>query len=182
MSFKKEIKIEKVFDATQAAEFFHTLGLAITWGSDDQFAEFGLPLSDFEKVKLTIKKEGSVFILKAKVKKIEPFSYDEKIPSEDQPQGKPSYKNLKKRMKGSFSELKKMLTQDTLPNAETVLRFLDESYLMITFPGMGDDQYQEYERTCLEFQKAFESGDIEAMRNSLAAVELRKKACHEQYK
>ena len=186
MSIKKEIKIQKVLDATQAAEFFHTLGMAIAWAGDERLAELGLPLSGFEKIKLSIKKEGDLFSLKVKVKEAETASLGEESVAGaiqgTEPVGKPSYKSLKKKLKSSFSELKKLLTQDVPPNTETVRRFLDESDCMLTFPGMGDEHYEEYKRCCQEFEKAFESGDLEAMRTSLSAVECRKKACHQQYK
>ncbi len=187
MSMKKETKIQKVLDATQAAEFFHGLGMAIAWADDEKLAKFDMPLGDFEKIKLTIKKEGATFILKAKVKAADASpslgeTSGEDTLSGEENLGKPNYKTLKKRMKGSFAELKKLLTQDAPPSTETVRRFLDDSHLMTTYPGMGDEHYEQYGHCCQEFEKAFGNGDLEAMRTSLAAVEVRKKACHEQYK
>lgn len=186
MSMKKETKIQKILDATQAAEFFHSLGMAIAWADDEKLAKFDLPLGDFEKIKLTIKKEGAIFILKAKVKAADTDPSTGGTSGEeatvDGNMGKPNYKALKKRLKGSFAELKKLLTQDAAPSAETVRRFLDDSYLMTTYPGMGVEHYEQYRNCCQGFKKAFESGDLEVMRTSLAAVEVRKKACHEQYK
>jgi XXXCH domain-containing protein len=187
MSMKKETKIQKILDASQAAEFFYSLGIAIAWADDEKLAKFDLPLGDFDKIKLTIKKDGAAFILKAKVKAADTIPSVEAasggdIPSGGENTGKPNYKALKKRMKGSFAELKKMLTQDAPPSSETVRRFLDDSYLMTTYPGMGDEHYEQYKNCCQEFEKAFGNGDLEAMRTSLAAVEVRKKACHAQYK
>lgn len=185
MSTKKEMKIEKVLDATQAAEFFHILGMAIALADEGRLAKFGLLLGDFEKIKLTLSKKGEVFVLKAKVKEGEGGSSDEATPGVDQGDEHGddlSYKTLKKRLKGSFAELKKLLTQDVPPSADTVRRFLDDSARILTYPGMGDEHYEHYQRCCLEFEKACTDGDLEAMRTSLAAVEARKKACHGQYK
>jgi XXXCH domain-containing protein len=181
MSMKKEIKIQKILDATRAAEFFHTLGMAIALAGDPRLADLGLPLSAYEKIKLTIKKEGESFILKAKVKEVETAPTGEE-PLGEQVPGQISYKTLKKRMKGSFAELKRALSLNATPSAETVRRFLDDSNLMITYPGFGDEHYEPYKRCCLEFGQAVASGDLEAMRNALVAVEARKKACHDQYK
>lgn len=181
MSMKKEMTIQKVLDATQAAEFFHSLGIAMAWIGDERLAEFGLPNGDFEKIKLSIKQEGATFILKAKLKKAEPHMPGEEGTAQGN-LGKPDYKTIKKRMKGSFAELKKMLTQGAPPSAEMVRRFLDDSHLMTTYPGMGDEHYERYQQCCQLFERAFASGDLEAMRIALSVVEARKKACHAQYK
>lgn len=181
MSTKKEMKVEKVLDATQASEFFHILGMAIALADEGKLAQFGLLLGDFEKIKLTLNKKGEVFVLKAKVKEA-PGRLDVEASLGADQQGDLPYKALKKRMKESFAELKKLLTQDTPPSADTVRRFLDDSALMITFSGRGDEHYEEYQRCCQELEKACASGDLEAMRTTLAAVEARKKACHAQYK
>lgn len=181
MSMKKEIKIQKVLDATRAAEFFNTLGMAIALAGDSRLADLALPLSAYEKIKLTLKQEGESFILKAKVKEVETAPPgEETLGKEDQ--GKIPYKTLKKRMKGSFAELKKLLAQNLLPSGETVRQFLDDSSLMITYPGKGDEHYESYRRCCQEFEKAFASGDLEAIRKALTLVEACKKACHDQYK
>jgi XXXCH domain-containing protein len=190
MSTKKELKIEKVLDVTQAAEFFHILGMAIAMADEGRLAKFGLLLGDFEKIKLTLTKKGEVFILKAKVKEGPGVPLDGATPGTvghetdlGAEQGDDlSYKSLKKRMKGSFAELKKLLTQDVPPSADTVRRFLNDSSRMLSFPGMGDEHYESYQRCCMEFERACAGGDLEAMRTTLAAVEARKKACHAQYK
>ncbi len=181
MSMRKEMTIQKVLDATQAAEFFHSLGIALAWVGDERLAKFGFPAGDFEKIKLSIKNEGATFILKAKVKKAAPSTSGEESPDQEN-LGKPDYKTIKKRMKGSFAELKKLLTQGAPPSAEAVRRFLDDSHLMTTYPGMGDEHYEQYNRCCQEFERAFASGDLESMRISLSVVEACKKACHAQYK
>ena len=182
MNMKKELKVQKVLDATEAAEFFHTLGMAIAWTGDEKLARLGLPLSDFEKVKLSIKREGQVFLLKVTVKEALPATAGDETPTPAGDREETSYKALKKRLKGSFAELKKLLTQDVPPSAAMVRRFLDDSSRMISFPGLGDEHYERYQRCCLEFEKAFASGDLEAMRHSLAAVEACKKTCHAHYK
>lgn len=184
---KKETKIEKTLDAAQVAEFLNCLGMAIVGNGDPSCIDHGFSVDNFDKVKVTLEREGAIYSLKVKIKATGRGVANRTMPPVAENTGagdavKGTYKELKMRMKGCFVEIKRLLGQGEAPSSELLRRFLEDSQLMTSFPGMGDEYYEPYQQCCRQFAQACASGDIEAMRTALVAIEAQKKSCHAQYK
>lgn len=95
--------------------------------------------------------------------------------------GKPRYSVLKKRMRSSFKMLLKMIHESQMPPAEVVKSFLEDSALMVTYPGYGDEFYDQYTEVCEQFRTAYEAQDMDAMHTAIDALIHEKSRCHAKY-
>lgn len=96
--------------------------------------------------------------------------------------GRPDYKALKKRMKGSFKEIGEALAEGRLPDRETVDSFMADSALMITYPSNGDEFYPRYKTACGDFLVAFKAGDPAQTQDRYNQIKAIKSDCHDRYK
>lgn len=167
--------ISKYLDPKELAEFFRNLADAVENGGQGEFA----CVEDFRKMKIGVKKEYGQISLKAKFKAAKPC--DPTVDAEAAEPGKPKYKDLKKRMRGSFKMLVKMIHEGTVPPAEAVDAFLADSALMVTYPGYGDEYYEQYAAVCADFRAAYDSGDVERMHTAVDALVHEKSRCHAKY-
>ena len=92
------------------------------------------------------------------------------------------YIALKKRMREDFRSIRRSVKRDKLPSADAVTSFLDDSAKMVSFPGKGDEHYEEYMKLVSEFRKAWEGKDIALLQKRVAELRQIKEACHERYK
>ncbi|AMK12730.1 MAG: GAK system XXXCH domain-containing protein [Pseudodesulfovibrio sp.] len=167
--------ISRYLESRELAEFFRNLADAVENGGQGELA----CVEDFSKIKIRVKKEYGQINLKAKFKTAAPC-----VPAVDSETGepaKPKYKDLKKRMRGSFRILVKMIHDGSVPPAEAVEAFLADSALMVTYPGYGDEFYEQYTAVCDEFRAAYASGDIERMHAAVDALVHEKSRCHAKY-
>ena len=169
------MKLNKYVDRIELAAFFRRLADALENGATDELECIG----EFKKIKIDVKDEFGQLSLKMKVK-----AADSSAPGEndgDEAACKPKYKDLKKRMKASFKMIVKTVHEGHLPPAEAVGSFLDDSALMVTYPGYGDEYYESYTQACAEFRKAFDSGDIKALSQAVDVLVHEKSRCHAKY-
>jgi len=102
------MKTKNCFNVNRAVDLSYLLGQAIAGACDERLAGFGLPLGDFE----IALEEGTISPLQGMRKeKGDAPTYGEELPGE-KPSGERHYTAIRKRMKGGFSELKKLLTTD----------------------------------------------------------------------
>ncbi len=170
------MKISKYVDRTELATFLRQLADAVENGGTGEFE----CVDDFRKMKIGVKNEYGKIGLKAKINI--PDSCDPpECMVEECTQPKPSYKDLKKRMRSSFKMLVKLIHDGEIPPREAVDSFLKDSALMVTYPGYGDDYYESYTATCETLKAAFDSGDVTRMHKAVDALIHEKSRCHAKY-
>lgn len=172
------VKIRKSVDKQEFAAFLRDMAEALEQGGKDELA----CLDDFQKVQVSFKQEYDQIQLKAKIR---PAGVcDEESPEGEEggeTPGKPKYKHLKKRMKGSFRLLVKMIHDGEMPPAEAVESFLEDSALMVTYPGYGDEFYDRYTSACEAFRAAYAAGDMDRMHETIDVLVHEKSRCHAKY-
>ena len=106
----------------------------------------------------------------------------EQMGAEPGADGKPKYKGLKKRLEKTWKTVREGLALGVLP--ETILMDLlgGDFRAMLTYPGKGDEHYEENRKALEELQAAVAAGDLERARQAAALVERLKKECHRRYK
>jgi XXXCH domain-containing protein len=171
---------ELIVTEHQAAEFLRELADKFDRTPIKEENWLGADLTDFRKIKINIEKERGRIFLAVKIK------------SADQPKAKPlsenktgklpDYKKLKKRMKNTFKEIRRHLSDGVLPSAKMTEIFFRDSELMVTYPNCGEEYYAEYKKCCAEFQNAFERGDLAACRTKSEEISRIKSDCHKKYK
>lgn len=171
-------KIEKYMEQKELAAFLHELAEAVENGGKEELS----CINEFRKMKISVKSEFGQISLKAK---ISPAGVcDEELESEeggDASHAKPKYKHLKKRMKSSFRMLVKMIHDGQMPPDAAVQSFLEDSVLMVSYPGYGDEYYESYTAACDAFEKAYRAGDMERMHETIDVLVHEKSRCHAKY-
>lgn len=170
-------KLYMDIDKDELPKFFRDLADALEKGGTDEFD----CLDDFKKLKVRAEAAYGQVRLKMKIKTEQECrsNFDEE--REPGAPEKPAYKQLKKRMKISFRMLVKMIHDGQIPPQEAVDSFLEDSALMITYPGYGDEFYSRYAEVCDAFRQAYESGDLERMHEAVDALVHEKGHCHAKY-
>ncbi|MDY6906567.1 MAG: GAK system XXXCH domain-containing protein [Thermodesulfobacteriota bacterium] len=176
---EKERKIEKTVSMADLPDLFR--GLAARFSGNVDAEEFWPDFETIRKLKIEIKKaaDGVVVCYKAKREPAAPSDKGDEAPSGED---KESYKQLKKRMKGSFKAIRKSLEQEALPDQETVDAFVKDSYEMMAFNGKGDAYYKTYKKAVDEFKKVYKQADVALLRTSLDNLEDVKNKSHDIYK
>lgn len=169
------IKIKKTVDIKELAAFLQELAKSVENGGTDELAG----IEDFGKIKIGIRNEFGQITIKTKVTPSKPV--EEGGQGESESSGKPKYKHLKKRMKSTFKLLVKMIHDGQMPPGEAVETFLEDSELMVSYPGYGDEYYDSYTKACTAFQAAYESGDMDRMHEAIDVLVHEKSRCHAKY-
>jgi len=173
-------KIYKQVEQNELPDFLRELADAIEKGGSDELA----CVDDFKKFKVSGVIEYGQVMLKLKFKTenecASPYE-DEVEPAKPGEPEKPSYKNLKKRMKTSFRMLVKMIHEGNIPPKEAVDSFLADSALMVTYAGYGDEQYDTYTKACAAFKAAYETGEIGVMHTTIDVLVHEKGRCHAKF-
>lgn len=171
-------KVIQYIEAGELPAYFRALADAIETGEDGEFA----CASDFKKFKITGKLEFGKVRLKTKFKSEQECVGEEALglAAEDKPT-KPDYKTLKKRMRSSFKMLLKMVHDGQIPPQEAVDSFLEDSALMVTYAGYGDEYYDSYTQACDALKTAHAAGDIEKMHTAVDVLIHEKSRCHANY-
>lgn len=172
----KSVKSEKILEEAEVRTLVQELAAKLG------LAE-GLDLEPVDKLRLSVKLSGGKGAAKLKVY----------FPQDSAPEGAEDngmspgdatlkYSKLKKRMKKDFAALNTALAADQLPEESVVRSFLDDSHLMVSYPGYGDEYYLEYIKATKAFAKAWEARDVEKLKAGWQALNECKKSCHDKYK
>ena len=164
-------------DQKSVADYLRTLADSLDAQGGDAFA----CLDDFRRIKLKIRNEFGQLHLKVKIDANKPCSTPEPAGDGRAEEPRPDYSTLKKRMRASFKVLVNMIHDGRVPPREAVDSFLEDSALMVTYPGYGDEFYGEYLRVCDEFRAAYDSGDTDRMHTAVDALVHEKSRCHAKY-
>ncbi len=180
----REQKIKRELEPGQVADLFRSIADAIEGNAPVDGEETAGLFDDFYKASLKMKRKGSTISLEAKVASTLPSvpeSADAPSTGQRTPE-KPKYKSVKKRMKSTFGSIRDSLAENRMPNTDTVASFLDNSRLMVSYEGYGDDFYTEYTDACQRFADAFESTDWSGIYAAYETIRRLKNDCHKRYK
>lgn len=167
-------KVQRQLGRDELPAFFRELADALESGGEGELA----CLAEFRKLKISVREEFEQYSLKMKVK---PATCEEPGAEPDGPDAKPRYKTLKKRMKSSFRIIYKTIHEGQMPPEPALASFLDDSVLMVSYPGYGDEYYEDYTRAVGELKKAAEAGDMQAMLAAVDELAAQKGRCHAKY-
>lgn len=171
-------KIIKHIEKDDLPAFLRELADAVESGGSDEFA----CVDDMEKFKIGGKMEFGKIKIKAKFKTSAECREEELTEDSDTgSDGKPKYSVLKKRMRSSFKLLLKTIHDGEMPPEEAVTSFLEDSALMVTYPGYGDEFYAQYMEVCDRFRSAWEAKDLDALHEAVDALIHEKSRCHAKY-
>ena len=92
------------------------------------------------------------------------------------------YRPLKKRLKRSFKKLKERVEKNELPPRDIIENFMAEAAVMVSYPGFGDEHYQDFKEACAALRKASEAGDFALFSEKLSNISRLKKECHGRFK
>lgn len=173
------MKIDKFLKKEELPAFFRELAEAMEKGEGELSC-----VSDFRKMKLRVKDEYGQVSLRVKIKSSSECQpgFEEDEPGVATTPRKPRYKDLKERMGASFKVIFKMIHQGKIPPQAAVEEFLEDSKLMVSYPGYGDPYYDMYTEACEAFAKAYESGDIVELNKAVDTLVHQKGHCHAKYK
>jgi XXXCH domain-containing protein len=171
-------KLERYLTREELPAFLRELADALEQAPAE--GEFAC-VADFRKLKLAVKHEFEQVTVKLKAKGPEACAAEEALEDESGGLGKPKYKHLKKRMKSSFKLLFRMLHEGQMPPEAAVRSFVEDSRLMVSYPGYGDEDYEEYSRAVEEFETAYEQGALELAQEAAHKLSAIKGHCHSRY-
>lgn len=171
-------RMTKHMDAADLPAYFRALADALEKGGEGEFA----CVEAFRKFKISGKNVYGKVSLRARFKTDAECRADEALlDGTDGAQPKPDYTTLKKRMRSSFKTLIRMIHDGESPPEQAVESFLDDSALMVTYPGYGDEFYDEYTEACNAFRAAWEADDMERMGETIDVLIHEKSRCHAKY-
>lgn len=149
--------------------------------TDDRFP---VDVRGSQKVKIGIKKQPGGYSVKIKTKYVPTGENGEYHRSETVEGAKPSYKSLKKRMKGDWRAIMAAAEAGRLPDKGVLDAFLADSEMMTTFPGddMGEEYYDAYNDACRELRAAYKTAEAGIFQDAVAAVDRLKADCHDRFK
>ena len=174
MSEKKRYEMSMSKD--QAAHFLRSVADCIE-NEQTAIQGYDINLSDFSKLKMSLKKFSDLMNIKLKIKFVSPEDLEEDDEFEED-----KYSKLKKRMEVYFVDLLKSLDEDQIPSREIVTVFLRDSEHMLSFPGYGDEFYQEYRQACQAFEQAYEQEDLSRLKDCAQLLKTLKNRCHDVHK
>nr|MBF0222045.1 GAK system XXXCH domain-containing protein [Desulfobulbaceae bacterium] len=179
----KKITIQKTLERTQIAAFLRLLATEIEGGSSEGLQDFGVDLHNFNKIKVgLVKRAGGQLELKLKIKDGAALKGAEEAATELEDASSNSYKLLKNKMSQTFKTIGRAVSEKRLPPAETVESFLREVEQMVSFPGFGDEYYDEFINLCRELERRYAEGKIEAVVELHGRILSQTKQCHRRYK
>lgn len=178
----KKITLEKTLDTHQVAAFLRFLADELEGKSSSENNELGWQLHGFNKLKIgLIKKEGGDLSLRLKIKDsgTPPAASS---PAEFTDIAEQDYRPFKNTIKSTFSELSSCAAKGRLPSPELLTLFMDQSQQLISFPGFGDQYYDEYWQTCQAMEREAKASNLAGFQEKMAAITAVKKSCHSRFK
>ncbi|MBI9112569.1 GAK system XXXCH domain-containing protein [Maridesulfovibrio ferrireducens] len=174
----KENKIEKFIKPDELPDFLRKMAEAIETGKSEDMPGFTF-MAGFKKLKINISHNLEQTTIKIKAK---PAYESEEQKTDDGISGRLKYSSLKKRMGDSFKIIFKTIHAGSFPPGETVSQFIEDSKLMVTYEGYGDEYYEEYITACDTFKNAVENNNIEEAHKACDSLNNIKAHCHSQHK
>lgn len=174
MGTSRDERYETSCTMAEAAGILRAAGDALEAGGTLTLGGQTVDIAGFSKLKLSVKRDGVSATLKLKA------AFGE-VEAQDMGSA-PPYKTLKKQMGADFKSLGRAVEAGGPLPPDTVARFLDDARLMTKYPGMGDEFYDEFRKSCEGFREAAGSADAGRIREAYDALRDGKKRCHAKFK
>ncbi len=94
----------------------------------------------------------------------------------------PDFKQLKKRMKADFKQIRKAVRKRRPLDTELIRRFCSDARLMTTYPGKGDEYYPGFLKRADSFEAAAKRGSWDLLEDAVVALQKTEKQCHKRFK
>jgi XXXCH domain-containing protein len=173
-------KLERQMDAEGVSLFLRGLADAFEGKAGDAVPAFDHHL---EKLDLKVKAKDGLLTLKLKFEiPSEPGPDGEDVPVEPSAPKREKYKDLKKRMKSDFKQIRNRLGEGAVPDKELMERFLTDADAMTTYPGYGDEYYGEFRDSSARLGEAFAAMDLEGLRRGYEDLKTLRDDCHKDHK
>ena len=184
---KAKQKLRQTLTDQETVEFLRNLAQGIENGSLE-FNEARIPWNEVSKIEITFKNQGNLIAVKSKLKsETSPDmegdlddSGPDKTGQEKKP--RPSYKNLKKRMKRTFKIILVSLARDSLPPDEKIKAFVRDCGLMSGFSGYGNEYYPQFLQEIQDMEEAFNENDLQSLKEAVSRISRSMKDCHSRHK
>ncbi|XPV76860.1 MAG: GAK system XXXCH domain-containing protein [Desulfovibrio sp.] len=171
-------------------DLLRSLADSLEGKSSDIPEEYACLLSDFYKLKMTIKEEEPQTTVRIKVHTRTDalqcsgagLDGEDGTSSPRIEDSRHSYQGLKKRMKGSFKLLYKAVHENAFPPEAAVELFIEDSKSMTGFKGYGDEYYADYNTTVDNLEAAWKSQNLEEFHKAVDELNHLKTMCHDRYK
>ncbi|WP_051261466.1 GAK system XXXCH domain-containing protein [Desulfovibrio inopinatus] len=178
-------KYEALVKTTELGEFLANVAETVKAGKLI-FNEQDVPLEGFSSLKMSVKNMGESSLVKIKLKYQKTdddgvFVQEGGTTEATSSSGRPKYKSLKKKMKNEWKTIRLSLQNGQLPNPAIASVFIEESRLMTTYPGKGDEYYTAFNTATDAFEKAINENDLEAARIAMSELGRLKRECHDRY-
>ena len=95
--------------------------------------------------------------------------------------GKPSYQNLKRDMKGEWNYIVHALRENRLPSLDELRHFHEEAMLMITYPGKGDEYFEEFKLAVDDLLARVENDDLGGAQEAMGRIKDLRSRAHRKY-
>jgi XXXCH domain-containing protein len=182
-------KLKKKVKATELGSYMRSVADAIEGQSDNNHEELTGLFDDFSKASIELKRKSIKATIEIKVKtELEPMVKTQKeapdpsyAPSPSQ-NNKLKYKDLKKRMKKSFKAINEFVSGSRLPERSDLESFLNDSELMVSYPGNGDEHYPAFRKACQSLNNAFIRLDFASFKQQFEEIKTFYRDCHDRYK
>ena len=169
-----DMKMEIILQATEVTLLLKALAGGMRNAVEPEALKaFASHVETCTKLELSIKQLGGMAEMKLKVKGV---ALPGQEPSPER--SATSYKAIKKRMKTSFKFMEHSLAALTLPPAEIVESFLEDSLAMCAHADRGQADYGHYLEVLNSFKDAFDKKDRVAVAAAVEALNASKKSCH----
>ncbi len=176
----KKKKFEMYLDKSQIKSFLESLAKSID-EDQDEIEQFGIDLSHYGKLKVTLEKAPEQMRLKLKVKQYESQEEEEQeiynIVKE-----KEEYKKIKERMEKYLKEISESVDKGNVPSREIVTVFLYDAQSMLNHHLYEPENYNRFQDACSRFKDYFEAEDMEKLRDILGELYQLQNECHSESK
>jgi XXXCH domain-containing protein len=96
--------------------------------------------------------------------------------------GRPEYKDLKKRMREDFRQIRKAVRKGKVLDMNMVHNFCSNARLMTTHEKEDNEHYVKFIEHVEELAAAAKGDDRSSLLDVVEAIRSRKKECHRRYK
>lgn len=88
------------------------------------------------------------------------------------------FRPLKKSLRTHYKKIQADLGQERLPDAALLSDFIALTKIMISYPGFGDEYYEDFSKACLSFKEACKQNNLSLARKSFELIMRIKHECH----
>ena len=172
------VKVKRELELVEVAHFLREMADMFEGRQSGLDGDAGLPLQDFHKIEIKMKRQMTAVSLKMKIEQDE--TAEEEASADGQ--NKPNYKKLKKQMQETYKTIRRCLSDKRLPDELTIQSFMRDALIMVSYPDYGDEYYEAFAQACQRFSQACETRDLEMVRGAFAEIVQIKEDCHDRHK